>query len=258
MQLKHSRTTGAVPNLIPGEIGVNLADRLVYLRSGGHKLPIDVDQLNARGAPRYGPSGAPIEQGASGVQWSRALTPSSLLFGRIHTDAPPIEGYEVPGFYAATVAPTMPVTGGDTLVEPFNVASDDLTLTAIMVNVAATETGPLRVGIADASGTVVVDSVIVAPQLGPNVVSANVPLARGGYAAVLWAGVDMSFGQIAGYRAEQGFDIDEAGGLLFVQRRFGPSGDFSGGLPQASIEATITSASPGERRAVLFGWRLGA
>lgn len=257
MQLKHSRGAGHVPNLIPGEVGVNLPDEAIFIRAGGKKLRVPIEVINTRAPPKAGPHGAPLVRTDLGVDWSRDLTPSSLNFdGRIYVDAPPAGGYAVPGVYGVRLEPDCLLSAGELAIEPFEVVSDDFNLSAFAIRLTSPPDGPIRMGVADSTGVIIADAVIAYPVAGLNRLGVNLPLSRGSYRALLWTGADVTLRQMLGWRREQGFDFNGAGEVIFTRSYRGAPGAYGSGLTDADPVLAVTSLVPGELHTMLFDWTL--
>lgn len=251
LQNQHSHTTGSVPNLMPGQIAVNLKDKVIWLRAAGTKVAVDLDAWRTRGIPGLGANGAPLRRVSTGVSFDANLAPSCVVDGAVSVDPP---GWGVPGLLPSSIGTPITVPANSNLIEPFYVASDVLSVTALMFKTTTPPAGAIRVGICDASGDVVVDHLVTVPALGVNTLSATADLSRGAYALVIWTEAEITLEQVFGYRPEQGWSEDGDGVPSFVSRTFGVQTDMSAGISVVSIGDVITSATPGEMHSGVIQW----
>lgn len=249
LQNKRSDTPGARTNLIPGEIAVQRADERLILRAEGRRVEVDVDLWARRAVPAVGSPGAPLQRHQDGVVWAQDLVPVSMVAGLIQVDLPPA-GYAVPGLDVASIAGSITLEAGEVIAEPFYVASDAFTLTALMVSVRDYGASTLRIGIATAAGEVLIDESLM-QEIGGNVVEVDQALEPGLYYALLWASEEVTVDAVEGYRAEQGWSFYTSGEPRFVIR-LRDLQDLSAGLVLPAGE--VTRAQPGEPHAVLMQW----
>lgn len=254
IKVKSSRTSGRMPNLSPGELGVNIADDTLLLRLDGRKFAAPLAGLR-QGAPAEGPYGAPVVRTSSGAAWSGELGPSSVVNGAIDVDAPPPAGaYGVPGAFFAGAGDTLVLPVDGVIVETFYVASDQVHLTELAFAAKSLSTGAVRVGIADASGTILADAMLLTVSELNNQVAVDLMLARGTYFAIFWTAEALTLGSAFAFRPEQGLNFDGGGHPVFVRSQSG-SADLSAGLDMSSLSLTqLALATPGEDHAIVMAW----
>ncbi len=256
-QFKHSRVAGARPNLTPGEIGVQLADGVLYIRSQGRKLAVDPVVVSTLGVP-VGPLGAPATLSGGALSFLPSATPSALVDGLTQVDLAP-NGYAIPGVaITGRAAPTgYKLTATTPLMESFHVASDRFVLTAFMFSSVNAPGGVIRLGLLDANGKVILSTTPTPLVGGANIVELDLLLPIGRYTAVLWSNLDLELNQLQTNPVEQGWSFDNGSNVLFTQRRLGAQADYSAVLGSPQVSTTITSSQPGELRCLLFDWALG-
>lgn len=251
LQNRHSHTEGAVPNLVPGQAAINLKDEVLWLRAAGTKVSIDLAAWKVRAVPAVGADGAPLVRTSAGVAFDAALAPSSTVDGAVVVDP---AGTGVPGVYAAAVGAPIALGADDVLVEPFWVASDQISVTNIAFKAVTTPTGAVRVGICADDGTVLGEHLFATPALGANAATLALDLPRGLYHLVLWSAAAVSLFQMTGFRSEQGWSDAGAGVPSFIRRPTVDPMDLSAGLALPDVTGAVVSASPGEDRSVMIQW----
>lgn len=261
MQGKHSRTSGNWPNLLPGEFGVNLADKALFLRAGGKKVLIPVEQVEASAAPPPGAPGAPLVSTEDGAFIDESLMPLGVIDGKVHTDLRDmrIDELSIPGVTIGTASdePVFLLPAEQMLIEPFYVASEGFMLHRMAFN-PPNGSGPVKFGITRPDGTPVRQQAPSSTQAGFASSDWNpFLLPVGWYFAYLWTSADLQLRSLKTYRPNRGFDLS-AGAPIFVNRRFGTAGDynFNTPLPLIEVVSTETSDQPVEDRCFTFRWTL--
>lgn len=258
MPLKHlhSDTPGARANLIPGQIGHNRADDVLLLRGDLKKLEVDLDGLRHRAPPKDAPRDAVLVRQGSGVAWDAGLIPSSVVDGVIAVDAPP-PVYGVPGFMPAEPGQTFIFSSNVVLIEPFYVASDQITLTKLAVKFTEALSGTMRLGIASVDpNAVLLDLTVASGANGLHEEACSLVLPRGRYVALAWVQTSAQLQAVAGYRYNQGYSLDGNGAPLFLRRQLANS-DLTAGLDSAGLPVTdLLTGAPGEDKSILMKWTL--
>lgn len=253
IQNKHSINFGSVPNLLPGEIALNLAEEVLWVRIDGRRTPIPLRTLYNRGVPTEGQTGAPLAFADFEMFWSSQLAAAAVVDGKIEDDLPPEPGlYRCPGSWLTGAHTTYGTAANEVLVESFNVRSDQIRVDHLTFSITG-EAGPARVGLVDAEGTVLCDVLVESPAPGANVVPVLVDLPRGTYRTVLWTAVSTSVILAKALQPEQGWDLN-GDGLTFSLGARGIE-DLSAGLSVPTILTQRLSSDPGVERAVLMRWR---
>jgi hypothetical protein len=254
LQQKHSRTLGAFPNLIPGEIGHNLADDLLWVRVAGRRVALPLADYRTSSVPAIGPYGAPLGFGSPRPQWVSELAPSSTVDGVVPVDLPPVDAYGVPGFHIFQQGGTVALAPDTLRIERFYVASSSVHLSALSFLIVSMPSGLVRVGIAASDGTVLIDENILVPSEGANEIAVDLTLPRGAYYALLWTAEGLSIGSVQGYRPEQGWEINEDDEPVFLASESAVA-DLSSSL---SLDSLIIEQqellTPGEIKTVLMQW----
>lgn len=253
---KHSRSAGHMPNLIPGEVGHNIADDLLWIRVAGKRVPVDLAVMRARAAPGNGQVGAPVVHASPRALLDPHLAPSSVVEGVVRVDAPPVGGYGVPGLLGAQLGSNVALAINDLLVEDFYVASDSLHLSSLNVVTTGAITGNVRLGIVDSAGVILLDVPLTALAAGANETAVDLTLARGAYAALCWTDTAVTLRSVRGFRAQQGWDTLPDDTAVFRASR-SANADLSAGLDigAAPLDDQLL-VSPGEIRTVLLAWDL--
>lgn len=257
MQGKHSRTPGNWPNLTPGEFGVNLADRVFFMRSGGKKIRVPMEAVAVQSGPPAGTVGAPMISTGADYALDDSRVPVNSVNGRIRSDPPPPPGgYGLPSRVIEPAADAV-LGAQQMLIEPFYVASDDFVLRRIaFCSIGETE-GVVRMGLAALGGAKMMTTQFVSPPEGVHALNANLPLAKGWWMLFLWSEGDLPLKQVRTLRHNQGFDLVN-GMPAFVSRRLGTPADYSQIEPiTIAITQRETSPEPGEPRAMMMQWTLG-
>lgn len=255
LQNKRSDTPGAMPNLVPGEIGINRSDERLWLRAEGRRIGVDTQAWKSRAAPADGVNGAPLARVRDAVDWSTEHLPSSVVDGQIAVDAPPVNSFGVPGFYPSALGAQAALAADDVLIEPFYVASDTILVTHMAFRCADGAASAVRVALVDADDVTRYDAMLLAPREGINELLLNTPLPRGHYRAVLWSLDGVRLDCVLGYRFEQGFEVTSGGLDFIVRQRL--NADFSAGVDLAGQTPTPdTAPTPGELKALMLRWSL--
>lgn len=253
----HSTTTQALPHMLPGQIAVNLADDVLWMRCEGVRTPIKLSEVRDRAPTSLAQPGAPLVSVAGDrAIWDPALAPSSLVNGAIQVDYPPATGqYALPGAMIAGLGADRLLTANSVEVASFYVASDQINLASLSVAVRSASAPAIRVGIVDALGVVLTDTLIAAPVVGANIVNlGGLSLPRGAYRTVLGVINNVTIGFVNVLRPQQGWDTS-AGAPVFTRSQSGVK-DMATGIGSLPLLSPLVSATPGEDKAVLFNWTL--
>lgn len=254
IQQKNSNTSDAVPNLTYGEVAVNNTDDVLWVRAEGKRTPIHLDAVRKRALPYEGQIGAPLGYKGSASIWDTALAPNSEVNGAIQVDLPPAAGvFAVPGVMLSSTLTDRGVGANVVQVEPFQVRSDEITVTALAFAIRSGSPASVRVGIFDADDNMIVDELVTAPTVGGNTVSVSVVLPRGSYKAMLWTSGLVTWGMAQGLQPEQGWRI--SGSSLNFARAYEGTADQSAGLAPIAAAARL-STTPGVDKTVLMRWTL--
>jgi hypothetical protein len=251
LQNQHSRTSGAIPNLAPGQVAVNLKDEVLWLRAGGTKVSVDLARWRLRGVPGVGAIGAPLRQEADGLFFDTQLAPSCLVDGVVAVDRP---GWGVPGLQVLGAATNVVLGASGVLMEPFYVASDAITVQALSFKTASAPAGIIRVGICTEAGAIVASAEVTTPGAGTNTVALSATLPRGAYYAVLWSQAAASFSQITGYRIEQGWTESDTGVPSFALRLTTAPIDMTSAFEVPTVNGTEDGDEPGALHSLLIQW----
>lgn len=255
----HSTTTQALPHMLPGEIAVNLADDVIWMRCEGVRTPIKLADVRARAPSSLAQPGTPLVSVAAGKsEWDAALAPSSLVNDRIQVDYPPPTGqYAIPGLMITGLGADRPLLANAVEVSSFYVASDQIDLLALTFAVRSAAPPAIRVGIVDALGVILTDTLISAPVVGANVVNlGGLSLARGTYRTVIGVINNVTLGSVQALRPQQGWDT-VAGAPVFTRSEIGVK-DVATGIGSLPTLTPRTSGVPGEDKMVLFRWTFPA
>ena len=258
MQGKHSRISGNRPNLMPGEFGVNLADKLLFLRGKGRVISVPMEQVAAMSAPPKGFLGAPLTFDAQGkAVIDEAMAPAALVDGKYHVD--PVLGvgeYGVPGVSLVPAAPGLFSVGADVLlIERFYVASEGLRLSEVAFH-SQGGGGMIRFGLAQDDGVFLTISTQTNPPAGLVTAALNHPLAVGWHRLYLWTSGGLTLKQLRALRPSEPIDLTTAT-PMFTQRTYGPPGDYTvANLPPMLIQSSDTAPTPGDLRCMVLRWTL--
>lgn len=240
--------------MIPGEMGVNLADATLHLRYDGRKTTVDLAAVRDRAIPSVGDEGAPLVAGSGRPAFDPNLAPAAFVNGKVPVDLPTGEGRGVPGFQPQSVT-TVDLEGGAVRVERFWVASNTLRLSEIAVSTSA-GFGMARFGLVTPLGEILVDEALEPVTQAVHTVSIDLGLPPGEYWAVIWSEVPLTLDAIAGVRPEQGWDLNVGGAPVFTSAETADldlaEGLFLDGAPLDSV----TQPTPGEVKAILLKWSL--
>lgn len=252
IQQKNSDTSEALPNLTPGEVAVNNTDDVLWVRAEGRRTPIHLDPVRKRAAPYAGQDGAPLSYKANVQVWDPTLAPIAVVGNAIQVDMPPAANvYAVPGAQIASMGTDRAVGVNAVQVEPFQVRSDQITLTALVFAIRSAAPSAVRVGVLDADDVVVIDTLVSTPVQGANVVTVNAILPRGSYTVMLWSAAAVILGVAQVVQPEQGWRIN--GSTLNFVRSYEGTADQSAGLVPLAAGARL-SATPGMDKMVLMRW----
>lgn len=258
MQLRHSRVAHAVPNLLPGEVGINLSDATLTLYADGRKVAVSPQVVKDGGAP-HGALHAPLQRMAAGLGFGAPLAFSSLTARGIDADLPQ-SGLSIPGVRLYGLAQDSAAASATRLrVEPFTVVSTGFDLTRIGFNLGAPAGSDVLVGVyAVGAGRLVSWRASGAQGVNALTLPTPVRLPPGRYLGVIWCAAPLILVEVEAAAEEAGWDYDAQGAPLFVRRRYAQAGDFSAFLPVLGSITPETSAAPGEARALLYGWTLAS
>lgn len=258
LQHKHSRTNGSVPNLIPGQIGVNWLDEDFWLRTAGKKVAVDIQKWQTYAAPTdNGFDGAPLQKTDDGVAWVPELAPSSEVDGVVMVDgAAPGSVYGIPGVIVTGVSGSVMTQNQQAIVEYFYVASDSILIDKAAVNVISGGGSTGRIVIADMNDTVQTLASFnggVTPGM-VNTASVFISLQRGWYKVIFWSNIGAELAQITGYAFEQGFELDDNGQKQFRDHQYATV-DWSSSVFLSGIGWFDSfSYTPGVRRLIALHW----
>lgn len=257
LQHKHSLTPGAEPNLMPGQIAVNLADDILFLRAQGRVVAVDLEKWRTTAAPSAGAvPGAPLTMTTAGPFWNASLAPSSRVNGVIQLDPPPApDAFNVPGVQFAAPAEPLDVQPNQAVLEPFYVASDTLLVSHMGLAVLNKGPGMVRVAVVDEDlnirGSALSNNLVPG---GMRTFTVAAALTRGRYYAVVWSAGALRLKAAHARVPQQGWDLDEAGAPAFLTR-LRTSGDFSKGIAlDASALTPDYSPEPGQPKSTLLRW----
>lgn len=252
IQQKNSDTSDSLPNLTPGEIAVNNADDVLWVRSEGRRTPIHLDPVRKRAAPYNGQDGAPLSYKSNAQVWDPALAPIAVVDDAIQVDMPPAANvYAVPGAQVTSLGADRAIGVNSVQVEPFQVRSDQITLTALVFAIRTAAPGAVRVGVFDADDVLLIDELVSSPVQGANVVTVSTALPRGAYKIMLWSASAITLGQAQVVQPEQGWRV--SGATLNFVRSYEGTADQSGGLVPLAAAARL-STTPGMDKTVLMRW----
>lgn len=252
IQIKRSDTPGSVPNLVWGERAINAADGILWARHEGARIKVDVEAVRDRSAPLAGQEGAPLAF-RDGVQvWDPTLAPAGVVDGAIRVDLPPTTGWGVPGAQITGLGVDRSIGINSVQIEPFEVRSDQITLTAMAFSLRSVPGGQMRFGVYKADDSVLIDRLVPSPAVGVNSVTLNIILPRGKYKAAVWAEAGATFVQTQAVQPEQGWRLN--GSDMNFVRSYETTQDMSieFATPSASVERL--SATPGVDKLVLMHW----
>lgn len=262
IQFKHSQVSGNVPNLVPGQIGINEADEVLWLRADGKKVAVDINKVRNYAAPLgKAQDGAPLVKTDAGSEWVPSLAPSSVVNGAITVDASQSIGiYGIPGVMITGIGADYAVTGSRAICEHFYVASDEITIDRIFFYVGTQTIGSIRAAIADDDDQIVAQGQLSSPSSNAtNFVSLTANLKRGHYRAIFWSTALKTLREITGVSFDQGWNLDGSGNMLFLDREFSDGANFSSGIDISGIGfSPTTSQNPGIRRLLAYHWSIPA
>lgn len=258
IQNKHSTTPGARPHLLPGQVGHNTADRKLHLRVEGRPEAIHLPAAVNGVAPAQGAKGAPLTRKDGALVWDSALAPLADVDGVTSVDGR-MGGFAVPGQVLDGDPEDVVLPPETILFERFYVASDVLRLTAAAVWLAAGD-GAVRIGLYDAADRLVFSHLEASPASDAMMrITLNTLLPRGEYRAYLWTQDERTVRRLNAWREGQGFDTYGPGGPpRFIQSRRA-TGAFLDGVFLNDFLTPLEAeyaATAGEKRSVLFQWRL--
>jgi hypothetical protein len=256
IQNKRSSTPGAVPNLVPGEIAINIADSVLWVRIEGQRTAIPLQGILARAFPSEGATGSILSYDGTNSYWAAARAPSAVVDGVINDELPPSYGlFRCPGSWVTGATVDYGMVPNEVLIENFNVRADRILIDHLTFGIVGLgETQPIRVGIAAADGTIICDALCEAPAPGANVVPVIADLSRGSYKALIWAKAGCTLRLAKALQPEQGWDLSGANLLFSPGAR--AVADYSMGLHMPPTPTLRTDLAPGVERAVLMAWRL--
>ncbi len=258
IQFKHSTVSGNVPNLVPGQIGVNEADEYLWIRANGKKVAIDLNQLQNYAAPiTNGQDGAPLIKTATGSQWMPSLAPSSLVDGAITVDqAQPTNIYGIPGVMISGTGSSVDIPDGMAVAEHFYVASDWIQIDQIVFNILSQTQSLMRFAIVDDDGNNLATGQVTSPIVGVNRASIGVALPNGHYRLIMWSSKAKEFLEITGYSIDQGWTLSGTQAMQFLDRQLSAQ-DFSVAINVVGITWTdSTQPTPGIRRLFGYHWSI--
>lgn len=251
----HSTTTLALPHMLPGQVAVNLADDVIWMRCEGVRTPIKLSDVRDRAPSSLAQPGTPLVSVAAGrSEWNPDLAPSSLVDDRIQVDYPPEAGqYALPGVMLTGLGADRALLANAVEVSSFYVASDQINVASLTFAVRSASPPAIRVGLVDALGVVLTDTLISAPVVGANVVNlGGLPLSRGAYRAVIGVINNVTLGSVVGLRPQQGWDT-VAGVPVFTRSETGIK-DVATGIGSLPTLTPRTASTPGEDKMVLLRW----
>ncbi|AFU87963.1 hypothetical protein CcrColossus_gp093 [Caulobacter phage CcrColossus] len=253
IQNKHSDTENSLPNLVLGQIAVNTHDEVLWVRSGGRRTPIHLPSVQ-RAMPYDGQSGAPLVSTGSGSQWDPQLAPVAVVDDAIKVDLPPAAGFMgVPGVQISGLGPDRTLPVNSVQIEPFQVRSDQITVTSMAFAVRTAGAGAVRMGIFDADDNRLLNQLFSTPAQGVNSFNFNLVLPRGHYRAQLWNATATDFAVATGIQTDQGWRV-VGSDLQFVRSSEGSVNQSSGLVPIAGTPRL--SLVPGVDKTMLMRWHL--
>lgn len=253
LQHKHSRSAGHSPNLIPGEVGVNLADYTLWLRADGDTVAIDLSKWRLQAVPAVGLEGAALRRTSTGVEFDPQTAPSSVVAGVIPTDPKP-KGWSVPGSVMIGQQGDSLTNDNAVLIEPFYVSATSIGVASIGFTLTDAPTGAIRVGLASEEGTILMDHLFSDPAEGLNaVVFDPLTLETGAYYVLLWSEKAVRVQAMFGVRFEQGWAFTD-GEPVFINHYNADDHDMSAGLTLPSITGADTDGAAGEVHYLLLRW----
>lgn len=258
---KNSQQAGNVPNLVPGQIGINEADELLWIRSGGKKVAVDILKMQNYAAPSAGgQDGAPLVKTDAGVEWVRSLAPSSEVNGVITVDrSAPNNIYGIPGLMITGFGNANTITGNRAICEHFYVASDQIYIDRVAFKIVSQTQSLIRFAIVADDNTNIYTANISTPNdASVNTANMSVTLERGHYRLVFWSAQPKQLQEIVCLSYDQGFNVDASGNLVFLDHQY-TTADFSAGIDVTNVTWTdLTSLTPGTRRYFAFHWSIPA
>lgn len=259
IQFKHSQTAGNVPNLVPGQIGINEADEALWLRADGTKVAVDINKVRNYGAPTAkAQDGAPLIKTDTGAEWVPSLAPSSVVDGAIVVNpSQPTGIYGIPGVDISGFGADISITGSRSICEHFYVASDSIVIDRVFFYMGTQTVGSVRVAIADINDQIVASGQLSSPSSNaPNFVQLTATLTRGHYRCIFWSTALKTLREITGTSFEQGWNVDGSGNMLFLDREYADA-NFSSGINISGVAFNpTTSMTPGVRRLLSYHWSI--
>ncbi len=260
IQWKRSTTAGNIPNLVPGQIGINAADEILWVRANGVKVPVDINKLRYYAAPlTKGQDGAPLIKIEGGSEWCPSLAPSSVVAGAITVDQPmPNNIYGIPGIFLTGLGDPVTIPANRTIAEEFYVASDWITIDRIAFKIVSQTQSLVRFAIANFDDdTIIYTANLSSPSdASVNTVNLNLNLPRGRYRVIFWSGQTKELQEVLGFSYDQGFNTDGSDNLVFLNHKY-TTADFSSGIDISNVSWTdLTALTPGTRRFFAFHWTI--
>lgn len=257
MRHKSSVTPGNTPNLLPGQIGINVPDDLLYFRANGRVCSINMGKWRTGAAPARGAQdGAPLSIGPDGnPTWDTELAPSSRVNGKVEVDTPPaIDAYSVPGVRFQGPADDLVMGVNDVIVERFYVASDQINATRIAYEIISRSPGNMRLAILDANFETMAANSTTAVAPGIRNFSMVTALPRGTYYLMVWSASATVLKSLRVLAPEQGWDLSAQEDIQFVQR-LRATKNFAAGIDFDDVTLVpVTSDQPGEHKSLLLRW----
>lgn len=255
---KHSATPGAQPNLVPGTLGVNTTDELIFFRAHGRVQSVSLAKLRTAPPAEGAYPGAPLQRTADGLRWAPELTPSSVVEGRTAVDPPTMQNMlAVPGVSVLGLAADHTFTPGTVLAERFYVASDAILVDRIGAFVRDQGiAGPIILGIFDASLQAVIQTRIAQPLMGNfNSISVGFTIPRGYYYGVVWSATAVTYAAVETVREEAGVYVSASDRLEFEVRKRAGALDEPNGLRFEHLAVqTDYQETPNIPRVTLLRW----
>ncbi|AXQ68639.1 hypothetical protein HOU00_gp100 [Caulobacter phage CcrPW] len=253
IQNKHSDTENSLPNLVLGEIAVNTADDVLWVRAGGRRTPIHLPSVQ-RAMPYDGQSGAPLVSTGGASTWDPGLAPVAVVDNAIKVDIPPDDGFmSVPGVQIIGIGNDRTLPVNSIQIEHFQVRSDQITLTSLACVIRSAGAGAIRMGLFDENDNRLLNQLFSTPAQGVNSFNFNLVLPRGHYRAQMWNATATDFGVATGIQTDQGWRV-VGSDLQFVRGYEGSVNQSSGLVPIAGTPRL--SLTPGVDKTLLMRWHL--
>lgn len=259
MPIAHKKAAtigGTQPNLVPGNLAIDMVDRFLWLRARGRAFAVSLDKWLNRTAPAEGIDGAPLVTDPAGPYWDGDQVPASVVDGEIKVDqSPPSNAFNVPGCSILSQGAGQAFAANSVVVEDFYVASDQITLDRIGFKLLSTlAPGAIRLAVTDGDNNMMGQTTIANPiDASVNSVSLGITLPRGHYRTVLWCAAGVTLQDINVARREQGWNLSGQD-AAFIRRRTATS-DMSAGIDISALPLTDqTDDQPGESKVTLLRW----